>query len=180
MTETSRDPIVIKSLVDGSVLFTSTKATTTAEAVAEAVASGANLSRAYLSCANLSRANLGGANLSGADLGGANLSCAYLSCANLSRANLSCANLGGAYLGGAIFAFAQIAFLGHGECGRMLTAIRRKEGDAPELFCGCFTGNTRALREYIANGPAQWRATRTLALDTVLMLLDTKNEEAAS
>ena len=89
--------------------------------------------------------------------------------ADLSRANLS----------GAIFAFAAVSFLGHGECGRTLTAIRRKEGDAPELFCGCFTGNTKALREYIENGPEKYRTTRTLALDTVLMLLDARNEEPA-
>jgi hypothetical protein len=59
----------------------------------------------------------------------------------------------------------------------MLTAIRRKEGDAPELSCGCFSGNTKALREYIATGPEEWRKTRTLALDTVLVLLDARNDE---
>jgi hypothetical protein len=122
--------------------------------------------------ADLSRANLSGANLSGADLSGANLSGADLSGANLSGADLS-----GANLSGALHTFASVSFLGHGECGRALTAIRRKDGDTPELYCGCFTGNTKALREYIANGPEKYRATRTLALDTVLALLDVRNPE---
>jgi uncharacterized protein YjbI with pentapeptide repeats len=139
--------------------------------------SGANLSWANLSGADLSRANLSRADLSRANLSWANLSWANLSGAYLSGANLSGANLSWANLSGALFAFASVSFLGHGECGRTLTALRRKEGDAPELFCGCFTGNTKALREFIANGPERLRRTRTLALDTVLLLLDTRNDE---
>jgi hypothetical protein len=46
------------------------------------------------------------------------------------------------------------------------------------LHCGCFAGTEAELRAYIANGPAHLRRTRTLALDTVLMLLDAKNDEA--
>ena len=97
---------------DGSVLFTSATATTTAEAVNEVIAdarkhlSRANLSRADLSWANLSGADLSGADLSGANLSwanlsGADLSLANLSWANLSRANLSRADLSGANLSGA-------------------------------------------------------------------------------
>lgn len=92
--------------------------------------------------------------------------------------NLQGANLQGADLRDALYAFASVTFLGHGERGRALTAMRRKEGDAPELTCGCFSGNAKALREYIANGPERYRATRTLALDTVLLLLDARNPEA--
>ncbi len=129
--------------------------------------SGANLAGADLAGANLARADLPWANLSGADLTGADLSGANLAGANLARADLT----------EALHAFATVSFLGHGERGRTLTAIRRKEGDAPELFCGCFTGNTKALREYIEKGEAKYRKTRTLALETVLTLLDARNDE---
>jgi uncharacterized protein YjbI with pentapeptide repeats len=128
---------------------------------------GADLSRAYLSCANLIGADLSGANLIGADLIGADLSGADLSRANLSRADLR----------SAVYSFASVSFLGHGECGRTLTALRRKEGEAPVLQCGCFYGDQTELRQYIADGPEKYRATRTLALDTVLALLDARNQE---
>jgi len=124
-------------------------------------------SRADLSRANLSRANLSRAYLSGADLSGA----------NLSGADLSGAYLIGADLIGAVYAFASVSFLGHGECGRTLTAMRRTDGDSPTLQCGCFYGNQTELRQYIADGPEKYRATRTLALDTVLALLDARNPE---
>ena len=115
--------------------------------------------------------------LRGADLQGADLQGAYLRGAYLQGADLQGAYLQGADLRGALHAFASVSFLGHGECGRTLTAMRRKEGDAPELMCGCFSGNTKELREYIANGPEKYRKTRTLALETVLALLDAKNDE---
>lgn len=98
--------------------------------------------------------------------------------AYLQRADLRGADLLGADLLGAVYAFASVSFLGHGECGRTLTAFRRNEGDAPTLQCGCFYGNTTELRAYIANGESKYRTTRTLALDTVLMLLDAKNDNA--
>jgi len=129
---------------------------------------------AYLMCADLSCADLTCANLSGADLSRANLSGAYLTRANLSGANLSGANLSCAK---GILTYAQISFAGHGERGRMLSAIRKKEGEAPELSCSCFSGTVEQLREYISNGDSRYRKTRTLALDTVLLLLDAKNEE---
>jgi len=106
------------------------------------------------------------ANKAWANLSGADLSWADLSEANLSRANLH--------------AFTQIAFSGHGERGRMLTIIQRAKGAAPELFCGCFTGSVDDLRKYIANGAPQYRKTRTLALDTALILLLVRNEESQS
>ena len=115
-----------------------------------------------------SRANLYGANLYGADLSRANLSGANLSSADLSGANLSGADL---------YAYACVCFIGHGECGRQLTAIRHKKGDEPKLWCGCFSGSVQDLRDYIAMGDAKLAKTRTLALETVLVLLDAKNEE---
>ena len=117
--------------------------------------------------ANLAGSRLAKANLTGADLAGA----------NLARANLARANLTGADLARAVHAFAAVSFIGHGECGRTLTAMRRNEGDAPILQCGCFYGNQTELRDYIAKGDAKYRKTRTLALDTVLALLDARNEE---
>ena len=145
--------------------------------------SGANLSRVTLLRANLSRADLSGANLSGAKLSGANLSRVNLSGANLSRvtllrANLSRADLSGANLSGAVHAFAQVAFKGHGECGRMLTAVQLKAGRTVSFFCGCFTGDESALRKYIADGDHRYAKTRTLALDTALVLLSENNEVA--
>jgi uncharacterized protein YjbI with pentapeptide repeats len=91
---------VIKSWIDGSVLFECEVSAYIAEglrmraAVEIAVKQRADLSRADLSGANLSGAYLSGAYLSGANLSRADLSGAYLSGAYLSGANLS-----GAYLG---------------------------------------------------------------------------------
>jgi len=130
------------------------------EAVATAIKVGTNLRSANLSGADLRSADLRSANLSGADLSGADLSGADLSDVNLSGADGLC--------------YAQVSFSGHGECGRMLTAIKRTE--EIELFCGCFTGNVEALRQYIANGKERLKKTRTLALDTVLVLLEATNE----
>ena len=73
-----------------------------------------------------------------------------------------------AYLSG----FAQIAFKGHGECGRMLTAIRQV-ADGPVLFqCGCFLGSEPELRAFIAGDEPEMVRSRILALDTVLVLLN--------
>ena len=119
-----------------------------------------------------------GADLSGADLSGANLSGANLSRVTLLRANLSRADLSGANLSGAVHAFAQVAFKGHGECGRMLTAVQLKAGRTVSFFCGCFTGDESALRKYIADGDHRYAKTRTLALDTALVLLSENNEVA--
>ena len=140
------------------------------EAVATAIKVDVNLSGADLRSADLRSANLSGANLSDVNLSDVNLSGADLRSANLSDVNLSDVNLSGADG----LCYAQVSFSGHGECGRMLTAIKRTE--EIELFCGCFTGNVEALRQYIANGKERLKKTRTLALDTVLVLLEATNE----
>ena len=93
--------IEIKDRYTGRVIYSSSAANTTKDALREANLSGADLSRANLSGADLSGADLSRANLSGADLYGANLSRANLYGANLSGANLSGADLYGANLSGA-------------------------------------------------------------------------------
>ena len=139
--------IEIKSFLTGSILFEG-DFSCLSEAVTAAVKARAYLSGANLSGANLSRAYLSGADLSGADLSGAHLSGAHLS------------------------GFAQIAFKGHGECGRMLTAIRQV-ADGPVLFqCGCFLGSEPELRAFIAGDEPEMVRSRILALDTVLVLLN--------
>ena len=146
----------------------------------------ANLTDANLTDANLRYADLRGADLHGADLRGADLRYTNLTNANLRYAdlhgadlhgadlhgaNLRGANLSGANLSGAkIEAMASVQFNAHGECGRMLLAI--KDGDAVTMFCGCFSGSPDELRTYIANGDEAYRKSRVLALETVLMLLE--------
>ncbi len=139
--------------------------------------SGADLSGAYLSGADLSGAYLSGAYLSGADLSRANLSYANLSRADLSYANLSRANLSGAYLSGAdlsgaVHRWAQVAFMGHGECGRMLTAVIYAEGGDTVYQCGCFSGSIDELKAYIANGSGAYKPSRTMAMEVVTQLLN--------
>jgi hypothetical protein len=90
----------IKNRFSGAIIF-SIETVSMSLCVAEAIKSGADLSRANLYYANLSDANLYCANLSRANLPGANLSRANLSGANLFGANLSDANLSGADLSGA-------------------------------------------------------------------------------
>lgn len=84
-----------------------------------------------------------------------------------SRANLSGASLSGASL----YAYASVGFKGHGPIGRTLTAVRHTKDSEVYLCCGCFRGPEKELRDYIAGGEAIYRASRALALDTVLMLL---------
>ena len=112
------------------------------------------------------RADLSGANLHGAYLSGANLSGAYLYGADLSGANLY-----GANLYGAVHAWAQIAWNGHGECGRMLTAVIYKEGGDAVLQCGCFSGSVAELKSYIKEGDSKLSGSRTKAMEIVLDLL---------
>ena len=108
-----------------------------------------------------SRANLSGSNLSGSNLSGANLSWANLSGADLSKANLS----------KAVHAWAQVAFKGHGECGRMLTAVIYAEGQDAVYQCGCFSGSLSDIKAYIKKGEQKHRKSRTLAMTTVTKLL---------
>ena len=93
------------------------------------------------------------------------------------RASLVGARLDRARLDGAGHTWAQVSFKGHGEYGRMLTALVRKKGDEPELFCGCFTGSFADLEEYIAEGNPKLRRTRTLAMETVRQLLTAENDK---
>ena len=151
--------------VNGSILFEG-DFPSISETLVYAVRSCANLSCANLSCADLSGADLSGANLSGANLSGVNLSYANLSYANLFYANLFCACV----------KWAQLAFMEHGECGRMLVAIQIKEEDPVKFYCGCFTGSLEELRTYILSGDSRLKKTRTLALDTILILLEAKND----
>ena len=117
--------------------------------------SRAYLRGAYLRGADLRRADLSGADLRGADLSGADLRDAYLS--------------------GAVHAWAQVSFAGHGECGRMLTAVRYKAGDAITYQCGCFMGTAEELIDYIARGDSRLKATRTRAFEMVNELIQLRN-----
>jgi hypothetical protein len=172
MTDTHQyPPIEIKHRWTDDVLYSSAKGKTLRDAVIEVVASGANLKGADLSNANLSNANLSGADLSGANLKGADLSNANLSYAYLSGADLSGADLKGAK----IVSVAQISFTGHGECGRTLIAIQTET--AIYICCGCFAGSPDELRAWIIGDEKRLAKTRTLALDTALILLAAKNDE---
>ena len=171
----------IKNRFTGSVLF-SAETETLKLCVERAVKSGADLSRADLFGSSLSGADLLGADLSraylsGADLSRSDLSRAYLSGAYLSGADLSGAYLSRAYLSGAnlsgadLFTWAQVGWHSHGERGRTLTAIKQTEESDAMFFCGCFKGAEKELREYISNGEEAHKASRTLCLETVIMLL---------
>ena len=124
--------------------------------------SGANLRDANLSGANLSGANLSGAYLSGTDLRGANLRSADLSSVDLSSVDLSGANLS-EVLG---FRTAACHWSGHGERGRQLSAVLLPDG--LRFHCGCFSGSVQALRDYIASGRVEYKASRTEALEFLL------------
>jgi uncharacterized protein YjbI with pentapeptide repeats len=136
----------------------------------------ADLSGASLSMADLTRANLYGADLSMANLSGADLTRANLAKASLSMADLTRANLAKANLSGAVHTFASVEFLGHGECGRTLTAIRLTGDAEPTFQCGCFFGTQAELQEYIFEGDPKYRKTRTRAMEIALELLDLNNE----
>ena len=53
--------------------------------------------------------------------------------------------------------------------GRQLLVIKIQA--ETKLFCGCFSGSESDLREYIKNGEERYKDSRTIALDTVLILL---------
>ena len=143
---------------------------------------GADLSGAYLGGADLRGADLSRADLSAAQLRGADLSRAYLGGADLSAAQLRGAYLSRAYLGGADLSAAQLRgadlsevlgfevaachWSSHGEVGRQLSAVLLPDG--LHFYCGCFNGSEQELRSYIANGGAQYVASRTKALDFLL------------
>ena len=170
--------IEIKSWLTGSVLFEgdlSCIANLTYADLRSADLRSADLSSANLTYADLRSADLSSANLSYADLRSANLSYADLRSANLRYADLRSANL--SY---AVDSWAQVAFMGHGECGRMLTAVRIKKDGEPTFFCGCFTGTLKQLEGYIEKGAPNLKKTRTLAMKAVVEMLDARNEEATT
>ena len=101
----------------------------------------------------------------------ADLQRAYLRGADLQGAYLQGADLRGADLRGAVYKWAQVAFSGHGECGRMLTAYIQSEGMDPVYQCGCFFGTLDDLKGYIANGEECHKASRTLAMKYATKLL---------
>ena len=136
----------------------------------------ANLSNAYLSHTDLSGAYLGGADLSGADLRYANLNSAYLYHTDLYYTNLINDDLTNADFSEAKLNSvrniqqASCCFTGHGELGRQLLAI--KINNETMLFCGCFKGNEAELRKYIEEDEEKYKASRLIALDTVLKLIE--------
>ena len=133
----------------------------------------ANLAEADLSYAYLSNADLSYANLFGADLRETDLSFANLSFTNLGETKLTNTSFGGVNLNTVEnLEYATCSFAGHGECGRQLLAI--KIDDEIKLFCGCFEGNEAELREYIENHEEKYKASRLIALETVLKLIEIK------
>ena len=136
----------------------------------------ANLTGAHLTEANLRWADLTEANLTGAHLTGANLRWADLTEADLRRADLSGVDLTGADLRGAILVeclgvkYASVTWPGHGELGRQLLCVNGV------YFCGCFRGTRDELLSVIKNGEEQHRASRTLTLDVVQMLMAAQGE----
>ena len=139
--------------------------------------SGADLRGADLHDADLSGADLRDADLSGADLRGANLRGADLRGANLSGTDLRGADLRGANLSGALgLEFASLSWNGHGERGRMLTAI--KIADDIVFFCGCFQGTLQQLTNYITQqGEERYQASRTKAMNVLMSCLEQQTEK---
>ena len=111
--------------------------------------------------ADLRYADLIGADLSGADLIGADLRYADLRYANLSGADLS---------GADGVKYAQLTFSGFGESNRLISLIEMD--DELIFFCGCFNGNKERLKKYIEEGKEVYKKSRTLAMDTLITLID--------
>ena len=132
---------------------------------------GADLRDAYLQGAYLQGADLRNAHLQGADLRNAHLQGADLRGADLRGADLRDAYLQGADLRNAVHAWAQVAFMGHGECGRMLTAVIYEEGQEVTYQCGCFYGSAEELLKYINDGEERLKASRMLAFETAAKLI---------
>jgi len=143
--------------------------------------SGSSLCGANLIHANLTHADLRDANLSGSSLCGADLIYADLIHANLTRANLRGAdltrsdlrhtNLRHTNLCGTGIKYVSVGFSGHGECGRTLLLVD-VPGEGLVFFCGCFRGSPSELRDFAAKGQAEYRASRTRAMDICLELID--------
>ena len=140
--------------------------------VENAILNGTNLRGADLRGAIFLRgADLRGAILIDADLSDADLRSADLSDADLSGAILNGANLRGADLSGADgVKYAQLTFSGFGESNRLISLI--EIDDELIFFCGCFNGNKERLKKYIEEGKEVYKKSRTLAMDTLITLID--------
>lgn len=91
--------------------------------------------------------------------------------ANLSGANLIGANLSDADLSGAFgVKYAQLTFSGFGESNRLISLIEMN--DELIFFCGCFNGNKERLKKYIEEGNEVYKKSRTLAMDTLIALIN--------
>lgn len=163
------------------------------------VLSGDMLKGANLRCAILRYVDLGGCDLTGTDFSGADLTGSRLSdlkapgahfedtnlrdvdfrSSVLTNASFLSAKMYGArltdtWLRDTVFSrvhgvrYASVGFTGHGEGGRLLTVV--KINKRAVFFCGCFRGSEIELWEFIRQGNPQLRASRRLALKTVLML----------
>ena len=119
-------------------------------------------------------ANLFDANLVGANLRHANLSYADLSYAWMRETKFSYSNLSGVKG----IKYAQLSTHHHGEMGRPLTAVEQ-QGQLT-IHCGCFNSFEDAeqeLRQYIANGDEELKASRTFHLDMLLQLYRYQQEK---
>ncbi len=119
--------------------------------------------------ADLSYANLVGANLRHANLFDADLSYAWMRETKFSYSNLS---------GVKGIKYAQLSTHHHGEMGRPLTAVEQ-QGQLT-IHCGCFNSFEDAeqeLRQYIANGDEELKASRTFHLDMLLQLYRYQQEK---
>ena len=143
--------------------------------------SNADLSFTDLRCDDLSYANLKGADLRFTDLSYVDLSNASLINTNLEEADLRGADLKDAKLSGANFSdtilnsvknikYASCCFMGNGNKGGQLIGV--KINNETMLFCGCFKGNEAELRKYIEEDEEKYKASRLIALDTVLKLIN--------
>jgi hypothetical protein len=145
--------------IGGAELFKSETATTTKEAIVEAVKGGAYLGGAYLGGADLGGADLGGAYLGGAYLGGADLGGAYLGGADLGGAYLGGADLRGADLGGA---YLRGAYLGGADLGDQWIIQGQARSDGYAFFLQRLKDDTEPMikagcRHFtIAQAQAHW------------------------
>ena len=136
---------------------------------------GSCLEGSDLKNANLMYTDLRNTDLRNTDLSAANLSYTNLMWANLEGANLTEVQLTGAYvdrLSG--INYAVCGFTGHGECGRQLLAV--EINSEVILFCGCFKGNEKELRDYIEKGREEFKESRLIALETVLKLISIEKQ----
>jgi len=146
----------------------------------------ANFTGASFEEANLNDATLDHANCTNALFDSANLRRACFRYANLegacfANANLELTNFTGATHGelGTYVSHASLLFSEHGEYGRMMNGFKYTNGY--RLWCGCFSGDFKALDEYIelrsyVSSQGHLAKTRKVARDCMLAMLDAKND----